>query len=57
MFYMQEGNSVLANVTDLMHYLYFPVPDGFTPADLEPLAECLNVRNHMWLSPFLTHGI
>jgi len=33
-----------------MHYLFFPVPDGFIHTDLKPLAEYLNVRRYIQLS-------
>ena len=39
----QNGNSIVATVTDVLPYFYVAVPRGFTDADLEPFRHYLNV--------------
>ncbi|KAF8972660.1 ribonuclease H-like domain-containing protein [Flammula alnicola] len=40
----EDGNSVLATITDFLPYFYLAVPRGFTEADIEPFRDYLNVN-------------
>jgi hypothetical protein len=41
--FLQDGNSVMAFVTDFLPYFYIAAPRGFTPDDLFPFKSYLNV--------------
>lgn len=45
---LQDGNSVLANVTKFMAYFYIPVPRGFDHSDLDAFMDALNVSQRMF---------
>ena len=41
--FLQDGNSVMAFVTDFLPYFYIAAPRGFTTDDLIPFKSYLNV--------------
>lgn len=41
--FLQEGHSVLANITDFLPYFYIPVPRGFLDSDITAFSLYLNV--------------